>query len=125
MIHEGNRDSSDSTDSGVSVADSFNYQLSTGPSSCGAGNGCAHRPYHHTRHWSLPRSQAHQPTAGGGAVPVRRHLALLAGAATTALTTDTATTGDTGCHSNSSSISNILDQLETQSVASVGYETSV
>lgn len=103
-----------------------------GLSSYASNNSCGHHHFlHHnvtqTRHWSLPRSQAsgHNVQALSDIVQSGPAKILTSLPARTTVTTDTVTTGDTGCHSNSSSISNILDQLETLSVASVGYETSV
>lgn len=124
---QGNRDSSDSTDSGVSVtADSLTHQASMA--------GCV-RHHHHllmSRHWSLPRPHVTaQQTLNAQlwADSTSRNPAavttLSAALATTTPTPNGILADGSNCQSNSSSLSNILDRLDTLSVASIGYETCV
>lgn len=111
---QGNRDSSDSTDSGVSVtADAVSAPPIGGP-------GCIYHHHNHpflSRHWSLPR-----PVFAGDSAQTNPKTWPDA-SIQTKVVSNPITTLPT--HSNSSSLSNILDQLETMSVASVGYETCV
>lgn len=100
-----------------------------GMATCGAKGGCVR--HHHllmSRHWSLPRPHVTaQQTLNAQLWADSQYPA-----AVTTLSDAASTTTPNGiladgshCQSNSSSLSNILDRLETLSVASVGYETCV
>lgn len=96
--------------------------------------GCV-RHHHHllmSRHWSLPRPHVTaQQTLNAQlwADSTSRNPAavttLSAALATTTPTPNGILADGSNCQSNSSSLSNILDRLDTLSVASIGYETCV
>jgi hypothetical protein len=106
-----------------------------GLAGCSSNGGCAHHHHHHhlllSRHWSLPR-----PHVTAQQIPNTRlwydTTSQNPSAASTLLAAQSTTSssgvqgdGGSNCQSNSSSLSNILDRLETLSVASIGYETCV
>ena len=105
-----------------------------GLAGCSSSGGCSARHHHHlllSRHWSLPRphvtaqqipntllwsdATSQNPSA----------VSTLLAAQSTTSSIGVQGYGGSNCQSNSSSLSNILDRLETLSVASIGYETCV
>lgn len=122
FIMQGNRDSSDSTDSGVSVTANDSLH----PMVPGAA-GCAQHHLLLTRHWSsLPRPYGQQHCSRMQSESCfRRNVSALPDPSTAIPQTMSQEPLDT--HSSNSSISNILDQLESVkvSVSPIGYETCV
>jgi hypothetical protein len=137
LMLQGNRDSSDSTDSGVSVtADSSGAQLPAAAALTSSGYS------HHLlcRHWSLPRPTNALPSNKSHSknsrlqpwpnTPLCDSVVVASGdAGPTTCASRTTRDEDASplshSSSNDSNISQLLDQLETLSVASTGYETCV